>query len=100
MRSTRILAALFTLFFAGALAQGAQLSGTVTNKTTGKTASGDTVVLVEPMTGMTEVARTTVDARLFAEVERRIAQRGKYQRGRAANVLGFSVPDLPVALAG
>jgi hypothetical protein len=62
MRSTRIFAALFTLFFAGGLAQGAQLSGTVTNKTTGKPASGDTVVLVEPMTGMTEVARATVDA--------------------------------------
>jgi hypothetical protein len=37
------------------------------------------------------VARTTVDARLFAEVERRLARRGKYQRGRAANVLGFEV---------
>jgi hypothetical protein len=37
------------------------------------------------------VARTTLDARLFAEVERRIARRGKYQRGRAANLLGFSV---------
>lgn len=37
------------------------------------------------------VARTTIDARLFAEIERRIARRGKYQRGRAANLLGFSV---------
>jgi hypothetical protein len=37
------------------------------------------------------VARTTIDARLFAEIERRIAGRGKYQRGRAANLLGFSV---------
>jgi hypothetical protein len=37
------------------------------------------------------VARTTLDARLFSEVERRIALRGKYQRGRAANVLGFHV---------
>jgi hypothetical protein len=37
------------------------------------------------------VARTTIDARLFAEIERRIARRGKYQRGRAANLLGFQV---------
>ncbi|MDB4966232.1 MAG: hypothetical protein JWN44_1921 [Myxococcales bacterium] len=37
------------------------------------------------------VARTTIDARLFTEIERRIARRGKYQRGRAANVLGFNV---------
>ena len=36
-------------------------------------------------------ARTTIDARLFSEIERRIARRGKYQRGRAANVLGFHV---------
>ena len=37
------------------------------------------------------VARTTMDARLFGEIERRIQRRGKYQRGRAANLLGFSV---------
>jgi hypothetical protein len=37
------------------------------------------------------VARTTLDARLYAEVERRIARRGHYQRGRVANLLGFVV---------
>jgi hypothetical protein len=37
------------------------------------------------------VARTTVDARLYAEVERRIARRGHYQRGRTRNLLGFEV---------
>jgi hypothetical protein len=37
------------------------------------------------------VARTTIDARLFGEIERRIARRGKYQQGRAANLLGFRV---------
>ncbi len=37
------------------------------------------------------VARTIIDARLFGEIERRIGRRGKYQRGRAANLLGFSV---------
>jgi hypothetical protein len=63
MKLTRFFAAIFSLIFlAGTLAQATQLSGTVTNKTTGKPASGDTVVLVEPMTGMTEVARATIDA--------------------------------------
>ena len=38
------------------------MTGTVTNKTTGKPAAGDSVVLVEPMTGMTEVAHATVEA--------------------------------------
>jgi len=75
MKLTRVLIAVFslTLLFSGAMAQAAQLSGTVTNKTTGKPASGDAVVLVEPMTGMTEVARTTVDAS------------GKYSINRPSN---------------
>jgi hypothetical protein len=51
-----------SLLFAGALAQAATVSGTVTDKTTGKPAAGDPVVLVEPMTGMSEVGRTTTDA--------------------------------------
>jgi hypothetical protein len=55
-------AAVASIFFAGALAQAAQVTGTVTNKTTGKPASGDAVALVEPMAGMAEVAHTKVDA--------------------------------------
>jgi hypothetical protein len=58
---TFLNAALVSFLFAGTLVQAAQLTGTVTNKTTGKPAAGDAVVLVEPMTGMTEVAHTTVD---------------------------------------
>jgi hypothetical protein len=54
-------AAVASFLFAGTFAQAVQLTGTVTDKTTGKPAAGDTVVLVEPMTGMTEVAHTTVD---------------------------------------
>jgi len=50
------------LLFAGAMGQAATVTGTVTNKTTGKPAAGDSVVLVEPMTGMSEVGRTTTDA--------------------------------------
>jgi hypothetical protein len=50
-----------SLLSAGALAQ-AQLTGTVTNKTTGKPATGDTVVLVDTQAGMSEAAHTTTDA--------------------------------------
>ena len=53
--------ALSTLF-AGALAQAATVSGTVTNKTTGKPSAGDTVVLVDVQAGMGEVAKATTDA--------------------------------------
>ncbi len=65
MRSTKfaILFASLLFIFAGALAQAATVSGTVTDKTTGKPAVGDAAVLVEPMTGMSEVGRTTTDAR-------------------------------------
>ena len=34
----------------------------------------------------------SIDARLFGESERRIARRGKYPRGRAANLLGQAAP--------
>lgn len=40
----------------GALAQAATITGTVTDKTTGKPAVGDTVVLVDVQAGMAEVA--------------------------------------------
>jgi hypothetical protein len=64
MKSTPLLfrSIAVSLLFAGAVAQ-AQLTGTVTNKTTGKPAAGDTVVLVDTQAGMSEAARTTTDAR-------------------------------------
>ena len=43
-------------------AQAATVTGTVTDKTTNKPAAGDQVVLVEPMTGMSEIDRTTCNA--------------------------------------
>jgi hypothetical protein len=65
MRSTkyvfRIIA--MSLFFSGAMAQAAQITGTVTDKTTGKPAAGDTVVLVDVQAGMSEIAHATTDAR-------------------------------------
>jgi len=50
------------MLFAGAVAQAATVSGTVTNKTTGKPSAGDTVVLVDVQAGMGEVAKATTDA--------------------------------------
>src|SRR5208337_2480866 len=64
MRLTRVFASLALSFlFAGALAQAATVTGTVTDKTTDKPAAGDTVVLVEPMSGMSEVGHATTDAK-------------------------------------
>jgi len=54
--------AVASLLFAGAMAQAASVSGTVTNKTTGKPAGGDPVVVVDVQAGMAEVAHTTTDA--------------------------------------
>jgi hypothetical protein len=64
MKSTSFVLRTFalSLLFAGALAQAAPVTGTVTNKTTGKPSAGDTVVLVNPMAGMSEVAHTTTDS--------------------------------------
>lgn len=45
-----------------ALAQAATITGTVTNKTTGKPAAGDTVVLVDVASAMSEVTKATTDA--------------------------------------
>jgi hypothetical protein len=65
MKLTRSLFGILALSFltAGTLAQAATVAGTVTDKTTGRPATGDAVVLLEPMTGMSEVGRTTTDAR-------------------------------------
>jgi Carboxypeptidase regulatory-like domain len=64
MRSMKLNLFLTAFFFllTAALAEAATVTGTVTDKTTGKPAAGDAVVLVEPMSGMSEVARTTTDA--------------------------------------
>lgn len=63
MKSNRFFALLFPLglIFAGTAAQAATVTGTVTNKTTGKPDAGDPVILVQPMTGMSEVGRVTTD---------------------------------------
>ena len=51
-----------SLLLTGSLAQAATITGTVTDKTTGKPAVGDTVVLVDVQAGMNEAAKATTDA--------------------------------------
>ena len=64
MRSTKLalLFASILFVFAGAMAQAATVSGTVTDKTTSKPAAGDAVTLLEPMSGMSEVGHATTNA--------------------------------------
>ena len=64
MRSTKfaILFASLLFVFAGAMAQAATVTGTVTDKTTNKPAPGDAVTLLEPMSVMSEVGSATTNA--------------------------------------
>jgi len=73
MKSSQILLRMFalSLLLTAAAAQAAPVTGTVTNKTTGKPAVGDAVVLVNPMAGMSEVAQTTTDARGHYSLEKK-----------------------------
>jgi hypothetical protein len=65
MRSTKFVfpAIALSLLCWSSSALTAQVTGTVTDKTTGKPAVGDTVVLVDVQAGMSEVAHATTDAR-------------------------------------
>ncbi len=65
MRSPRNVsaAAILSLLLSGALAQAASITGTVTNKTSGKPSAGDTIVLVDVQAGMADAATTTTDAK-------------------------------------
>lgn len=49
------------LLLAAASAQAASVSGTVTNKTTGKPAAGDSVVLLDVQAGMSEIAKAVTN---------------------------------------
>lgn len=61
MKPTRIFASLFAFLLTGALAQAASVSGTVTDKTSGKPAAGDTVELLDVQAGMGAVAHATTN---------------------------------------
>jgi hypothetical protein len=58
----RTFAVSILLFFA-AFAQAANVTGTVTNKTTGKPSAGDNVVLVDVQAGMADAATATTDSK-------------------------------------
>jgi hypothetical protein len=64
MKSSPLLLRIFAaaLLLAPALASAATVTGTITNKTTGKPAAGDPVVLVDVQAGMGEVAHATTDS--------------------------------------
>jgi hypothetical protein len=55
-------ALVLALFLAGALAQAAPITGTVTNKTSNKPSAGDTVVLVDVQAGMSDAATATTNS--------------------------------------
>jgi hypothetical protein len=63
MKSTQFVLRIFVLglLAAGAFAQAATVTGTVTDKTTGKPAVGDVVVLVDVQAGMKDAAHATTD---------------------------------------
>jgi hypothetical protein len=63
-RSTKVLSRIAAagLCFFAAIAH-AQITGTVTNKTDGKPAAGDNVVLLDVQAGMAEIAHATTDAK-------------------------------------
>ncbi len=64
MKMTRIVfrTVALSVLLMGAWAQAATITGTVTNKTTGKPAAGDAVVLVDVQASMSEVSRATTDS--------------------------------------
>ncbi|UWZ83545.1 carboxypeptidase-like regulatory domain-containing protein [Occallatibacter riparius] len=62
-KNLKLTSAVFCSFLLGTTAYAASVSGTVTNKTTGKPSAGDKVTLVSPMSGMAEVATTKTDAK-------------------------------------
>jgi Carboxypeptidase regulatory-like domain len=62
MRSLKSFALLVALFSLPALAQAASVSGTVTDKSTGKPVAGDKVELVDVQAGMSAVATATTNA--------------------------------------
>ena len=64
MKSTKVFASVLALGFlgAGVAAQAATVSGTVTDKTTGKPAAGDSVAVLDVQANMSEVAKATTNA--------------------------------------
>ena len=62
MRRTRVASILLLVLICAGAALADNITGTVTNGTTGKPAAGVAVTLVDPMGGMAEVATAKADA--------------------------------------
>ncbi|HEY3707064.1 MAG TPA: carboxypeptidase-like regulatory domain-containing protein [Terracidiphilus sp.] len=62
MRTNHFATALLSSLLLGATAYAANVTGTVTNKTTGKASAGDLVELVDVQAGMSAVAKATTDS--------------------------------------
>ena len=62
MKANKLVTTLFSSLLLSATAYAASVSGTVTNKTTGKPSSGDLVELVDVQAGMSAVGKATTDA--------------------------------------
>jgi hypothetical protein len=62
MTSNKLTTAVLCSLLLGATAYAASVSGTVTNKTTGKPSSGDLVELVDVQAGMSAVSKATTDS--------------------------------------
>jgi hypothetical protein len=63
MTASRIAFAAASLALSATLAYAASTSGTINNKTTGKTSSGDTVELIDVQASMAAVAKATSDSK-------------------------------------
>ena len=64
------ISAVLCFLFSGALAHAVTVSGTVTDKTTGKPSGGDTVELVDVQQSMAVVAKTTTDSKGHYKLEK------------------------------
>ncbi len=62
MNASRVFHAAATLLLAAATAQAATVTGTIIDKTTGKPAAGDAVVLLDVQAGMSAIAKATSNA--------------------------------------
>jgi len=81
---------LFSLLFAAA-AFAESISGTVTNATSGKPASGVTVTLVDPMGGMAEIGSTKADGQGKFKIEAAAAQGPRLVKAEKGGVNYFKM---------
>ena len=91
MRHTRSASILVLLLLIAAAGFADSVSGTVTNATNGKPASGATVTLVDPMSGMTELGAAKTDAQGRFEIESPAAKGPRLVRAERGGVNYFKM---------